>query len=70
MAKEALGCTGGAADHTHEMRADLVAVAGRFMAGDAPVEDVLALRGVAAGMGGDGAGKQKKTGCGNGSKHG
>ena len=62
MAKEALGRTGGAADDTQQMRADLVAVAGCFMAGDAAVEDVLALHGVAAGVSGNGGGKQKKAG--------
>ena len=61
MAQEALGCTGGAADDTQQMRADLVAVAGCFMAGDAAVEDVLALHGVAAGMSSNGGWQEKKA---------
>ena len=52
----------GAADDTLEMRANLVAVGGRLMAGHAAVEDVLALHRVAAGMGGNGGGNEKKGG--------
>ncbi|GLQ79895.1 hypothetical protein GCM10007881_34140 [Mesorhizobium huakuii] len=70
MAKEAFRGAGGASDHTLEMRADLVAVAGRLVAGHAAVEDVLALHRVAAGMGANGGGNEKKAGGGNGSKHG